>query len=344
MELEVKLIDKTYPVIIEHGLLNKIGSFIDPSKKALIITDDGVPSTYVKTLKKQIKSSETLIIPQGEQSKSLEMYQRVIDHLLHLGFSRKDYIIALGGGVVLDLCGFVASTFKRGLHLINIPTTTLAMVDSSIGGKVAINHYNIKNVIGAFYHPEAVFIDPDTLSTLPKRHYINGTIEALKTGLIGDKELYNIFFENDYKKRYDEIIYRSLLFKAKIVMKDEKEQSIRKILNFGHTFGHAYESYFAMKYYLHGEAVALGILTISQNKSYYDELKKLFKKWHIKTEINVDRDKIINFIKNDKKNDNDIVDLIIVNQIGEAEIVPTPINELYQFLESEKWVQHLVKL
>ena len=188
------------------------------------------------------------------------MYQRVIDHLLHLDFSRNDYIIALGGGVVLDLCGFVASTFKRGLHLINIPTTTLSMVDSSIGGKVAINHSKLKNVIGSFYHPDVVLIDPETLLTLPKRHFINGTIEALKTGLIGDEQLYRIFFEDDYKEKYDEIIYRSLLFKAKIVMEDEKEQSIRKILNFGHTFGHAYESYFAMKYYLHGEAVALGIL------------------------------------------------------------------------------------
>lgn len=336
MEINVVLKEKTYPVIIEHGLLNKVSSFLNTSKKALIITDDGVPSIYVKNVKKQLKKSEVLIIPHGEKSKSLEMYQRVIDHLLHLDFSRNDYIIALGGGVVLDLCGFVASTFKRGLHLINIPTTTLSMVDSSIGGKVAINHSKLKNVIGSFYHPDVVLIDPETLLTLPKRHFINGTIEALKTGLIGDEQLYRIFFEDDYKEKYDEIIYRSLLFKAKIVMEDEKEQSIRKILNFGHTFGHAYESYFAMKYYLHGEAVALGILTISKDKPYYEELRNLLKKWKLKTDVNVDQEKIINLIRNDKKTDNDHIDLIVVNKIGEAEIVSTPIKKLSKYLENNE--------
>ncbi len=334
MNIKIELNDKSYPVVIEHDLLNNISSFLDLTKKALIITDDGVPSIYIKTIKKQLKKGETLIIPHGESSKSLEMYQRIIDHLLHLDFSRKDYIIALGGGVVLDLCGFVASTFKRGLHLINIPTTTLSMVDSCVGGKVALNHYNLKNIIGSFYHPDAVLIDPNTLQTLPKRHFINGTIEALKTGMIGDKELYNLFFQDDYKEHYDEIIYRSLLFKAKIVMEDEKEQSIRKILNFGHTFGHAYESYFAMKYYLHGEAVALGILTISKDKYYYDDLKNLFKKWKLKTDINVEKEKIINFIKNDKKSDNDNIDLIVVDNIGEAKIVPTKIEDLNIYLEN----------
>lgn len=335
MELKVDLTDKSYPIIIEHKILNNVFQYIEDKKKVLIISDDGVPNVYIKKVNAQLKKSEIFIIPQGEKSKSITIYQKIIEKLIELDFSRNDYIVALGGGVVLDICGFVASTFKRGIRLINVPTTTLSMVDSSIGGKVALNFAHIKNVIGSFYHPDAVLIDPATLLTLPKRHFINGNIEALKTGLIGDKELYDMLFLDNYKEKYDEIIYRSLCFKAKIVMQDEKEQSIRKILNFGHTFGHAYESYFAMKYYLHGEAVALGMLIVSKDKPYYQDLKSLLKKWKIKTDVNVDKDKIIELIKNDKKTDNNIVDLIIVDEIGQAKIVPTSIKKLEKYLEKE---------
>ena len=158
-------------------------------------------------------------------------------------------------------------------------------------------------------------------------------IEALKTGIIGDRELYSIFFEKDYKERIDEIIYKSLKFKAKIVEADEKENRLRKILNFGHTFGHAYEAYFSMKDYLHGEAVALGMLTVSKGESYYQELKNLFKKWKIKTEINVDANKILNLIFNDKKMNKTSIDLIKVKEIGSAEIIETEIGDLKKYLE-----------
>ena len=146
---------------------------------------------------------------------------------MKLNFTKKDYIVTLGGGMVLDLGGFVAATYKRGMRWVSIPTTSLAMVDASIGGKVAINHMDIKNSVGTYYHPEVVIVDPTTLETLPKRHFINGIIEALKTGIIGDRELYSIFFEKDYKERIDEIIYKSLKFKAKIVEADEKENRLR---------------------------------------------------------------------------------------------------------------------
>ena len=273
-----------------------------------------------------------MIFPHGENNKSLKNYQLVIDKLIQGDYSRKDYIIALGGGVVTDLAGFVASTYKRGMNLINIPTTTLAMVDASVGGKVALNFDKLKNVIGSFYHPNCILIDIDTLETLPKRHYINGVIEALKTGMIGDKELYNIFFNGDYRDHIEEIIYRSLQYKIKIVEQDEKEENIRKVLNFGHTFGHAYETYFLMKNYLHGEAVALGIVTISKDKPYLEDIKKIFTKWGIKLNINVEKDKIINIIRNDKKCDDDIVDLIIVDEIGKSKIVPTKIEDLSRYL------------
>lgn len=332
MKLNVNLKDKSYEVIVERGIIKNITPYVDIEKKFLIVSDDRIPNVYINTIKKQLKKVDVVIFPHGENNKSLKNYQLVIDKLIQGDYSRKDYIIALGGGVVTDLAGFVASTYKRGMNLINIPTTTLAMVDASVGGKVALNFDKLKNVIGSFYHPNCILIDIDTLETLPKRHYINGVIEALKTGMIGDKELYNIFFNGDYRDHIEEIIYRSLQYKIKIVEQDEKEENIRKVLNFGHTFGHAYETYFLMKNYLHGEAVALGIVTISKDKPYLEDIKKIFTKWGIKLNINVEKDKIINIIRNDKKCDDDIVDVIIVDEIGKSKIVPTKIEDLSRYL------------
>lgn len=332
MKLNVNLKDKSYEVIVEKGIIKNITPYVDIEKKFLIVSDDRIPNVYINTIKKQLRKVDVFIFPHGENNKSLKNYQLVIDKLIQGDYSRKDYIIALGGGVVTDLAGFVASTYKRGMNLINIPTTTLAMVDASVGGKVALNFDKLKNVIGSFYHPNCILIDIDTLETLPKRHYINGVIEALKTGMIGDKELYNIFFNGDYRDHIEEIIYRSLQYKIKIVEQDEKEENIRKVLNFGHTFGHAYETYFLMKNYLHGEAVALGIVTISKDKPYLEDIKKIFTKWGIKLNINVEKDKIINIIRNDKKCDDDIVDLIIVDEIGKSKIVPTKIEDLSRYL------------
>lgn len=332
MKLNVNLKDKSYEVIVERGIIKNITPYVDIEKKFLIVSDDRIPNVYINTIKKQLKKVDVFIFPHGENNKSLKNYQLAIDKLIQGDYSRKDYIIALGGGVVTDLAGFVASTYKRGMNLINIPTTTLAMVDASVGGKVALNFDKLKNVIGSFYHPNCILIDIDTLETLPKRHYINGVIEALKTGMIGDKELYNIFFNGDYRDHIEEIIYRSLQYKIKIVEQDEKEENIRKVLNFGHTFGHAYETYFLMKNYLHGEAVALGIVTISKDKPYLEDIKKIFTKWGIKLNINVEKDKIINIIRNDKKCDDDIVDLIIVDEIGKSKIVPTKIEDLSRYL------------
>ena len=332
MKLNVNLKDKSYEVIVERGIIKNITPYVDIEKKFLIVSDDRIPNVYINTVKKQLKKVDVFIFPHGENNKSLDNYKLIIDRLVKEDFSRKDYMIALGGGVVSDLAGFVASTYKRGMNLINIPTTTLAMVDASVGGKVALNFDKLKNVIGSFYHPNCILIDIDTLETLPKRHYINGVIEALKTGMIGDKELYNIFFNGDYRDHIEEIIYRSLQYKIKIVEQDEKEENIRKVLNFGHTFGHAYETYFLMKNYLHGEAVALGIVTISKDKPYLEDIKKIFTKWGIKLNINVEKDKIINIIRNDKKCDDDIVDLIIVDEIGKSKIVPTKIEDLSRYL------------
>lgn len=333
MKLNVNLTDKNYDIIIEDNLLNDIKKYLDVAKRYFIITDSGVPEIYLKTLLNQLPNCDYYIIPQGEKSKNFDNYKILLGELLKKGYSRKDNVIALGGGVVGDLSGFVAATFKRGLHFINIPTTSLSMVDSSIGGKVAIDFDNIKNAVGAFYQPDIVLIDPLTLKTLPTRHIYNGLIEAIKTGLIADEKLFEIFKKDNYLENIHEIIYRSLDVKRYVVEKDEKEQNLRKILNYGHTFGHAYESYFDMEKYLHGESVALGMLVVGRKELFYNDLLKIVKGMGIDVNPKVDNEKLLSFIANDKKTSNGKVDMLLVHKIGTCEIVPTELKNLPKFLE-----------
>ena len=335
MKLTVNVKDKNYDILIEEGILNKVSSFVEQGRNVAIVTDDGVPDQYVNAVMKQFRKCYLYVFPHGEKSKNFTTYQRVLHFLLDHNISKKDYVIALGGGVVGDLTGFAAATYKRGVRFINIPTTTLSMVDSSIGGKVAVNFEKLKNHIGTYYQPEVVIIDPKTLETLPKRHINNGAIEALKTGLIGDKELFEIFKKGEYLEKIKEVIYRSLCVKASVVEQDEKENNIRKILNFGHTFGHAYESYFKMNTYLHGESIALGMLTVSRDETYFNDLLAILKKMKINLKADVEEDKIIEFIKNDKKSDGKSVDVIFVREIGKAEIVNIPIKSLRAFLRRD---------
>lgn len=332
MKVTVNLQKNKYDVIIKDNLLAEVANFVEPNKKYFIISDEGVPSSYINKVSNLLKGSEYYIVAKGEKSKSLATYHKILKYLLTGNYCKSDYIIALGGGVVGDLAGYVAATYKRGMNFINIPTTTLAMVDSSIGGKVALNLDGVKNCIGTYYHPKVVLIDPKVLETLPKRHINNGMIEALKTGLIGDVEIFNIFERNEYLKKIKEVIYRSLKVKAAIVEKDEKEKKLRKILNFGHTFGHAYESYFKMKEYLHGESVGLGLLTICKNESYLPVLKEILNRMNIKSIPSVDEDIMIAYIENDKKCDNGMVDAVFVKNIGEAQIERVSLEELRKYM------------
>lgn len=332
MKVTVNLKKTKYDVIIRDNVLNDIASFVEPNKKYFIISDDGVPFTYINKVSNLLKGSEYYIVAKGEKSKSLATYHRILKYLLTGNYGKKDYIIALGGGVVGDLAGYVAATFKRGMNFINIPTTTLAMVDSSIGGKVALNLDGVKNCIGTYYHPSVVLIDPKVLETLPKRHINNGMVEALKTGLLGDPEIFNIFENNEYIPKIKEVIYRSLKVKASIVEKDEKEKCLRKVLNLGHTFGHAYESYFKMKDYLHGESVGLGLLTICRDETYYPTLQQILSRLNIKSIPYVDEDVMIEYIENDKKCDNGLVDVVFVKKIGEAQIESLTLDELRKYM------------
>ena len=249
MELKVNLKENSYSIILGYDILKTIDNYCSLNRKVLIISDNNIPNLYSDIILDKCLEGYKFIIESGEKSKNIDNYCLINKFLLDHKFSRNDLIIAVGGGVVGDLSSFVASTYKRGIDFINVPTSSLAMIDSSVGGKTAIDFNGIKNSLGTFYQPKLVIIDFNTLKTLDKRNFNNGLVEALKVGLIKDKSIINLF--NNYESNIEEIIIKSLKAKINIVEKDEKEKKLRKILNFGHTIGHALEAYFDSNELLH---------------------------------------------------------------------------------------------
>ena len=264
----------SYNIEIERGCLSKAEQYLDLNRKVMIITDEGVPTEYAEKIAQQCRIAYIKVVPQGETSKSFQMTEEILKDMLELQFSRKDCVVAVGGGVVGDLAGFVASLYMRGVDFYNVPTTLLAQVDSSIGGKTAINLAGFKNMVGAFYQPKTVLIDLDTLESLSQRQVVNGLMEAVKVGATSDKDLFDIFENGNWKEQLDVIIEKALLVKKYVVEEDEKESHLRKILNFGHTIGHGFESAAKGKY-LHGECVALGMLYMS-DKKVQEQLLKIY--------------------------------------------------------------------
>ena len=296
-ELKVNLKDADYLIQIGAFLISqKIPALSDFSgNKVLIVSNPIVAPLYIEQLKinlsNQLKNKpthqlvateniHTFLIDDGEIHKSKESYFLILDYLIENNFKRNDFIIALGGGVIGDLTGFVAASFQRGMSLIQVPTTLLSQVDSSVGGKTAINHSQGKNLIGAFYQPKQVIIDTDTLSSLPDREYISGLGEVAKYAFLGEKKIRKLLDtkSSEILSRQSgvlsEIIYLSCQMKADIVAEDEKELGRRAILNLGHSFAHALETLTEYKHYLHGEAVSIGMvmaLALSVRKGLLDE-------------------------------------------------------------------------
>lgn len=320
MKLHMNLGKDSYDIILERGSLHRLHEHVNLHRKVMIITDDGVPTSYASVIKKQCEEAYVHVIPQGESSKCLAMFQVLCEDLLEKHFSRKDLIIALGGGVVGDLSGYVAASYMRGIDFIQVPTTTLSQIDSSIGGKVAIDLNQVKNIIGAFYQPKLVCIDPDTLSTLPHRHYINGLIEALKAGLIYDPSLFSLFEHGDVHSDIEQIIEKALQVKKAVVEKDEKELGLRKILNFGHTIGHAIESSYHLSELYHGECVAIGMLFFIKDEDVKQRVRHVYEKLGIRESVPYNPEQILSIMKNDKKANAENVDVITVSACGKAEI------------------------
>lgn len=331
MILTVDLKDRSYPIVLERGCIHQLKNYLNTARKSFVISDEGVAQKWKDELMNQLEDAVLFVVPQGEGSKSFVWYEACLKEMLKQGFHRKDQVIALGGGVVGDLAGFVAATYMRGIDLIQIPTTTLSQIDSSIGGKVAINAEGIKNCIGAFWQPKLVLIDPQTLSTLPKRHVVNGLIEALKAGCIQDAELFRIFEEENVEDHLEEIILRSLKMKKRIVEEDETEQGIRKILNFGHTIGHAIESSQMGKLY-HGEAVGLGMLMITEDDEIRSRIKACLLKLNAPSEFKVNADQLFSLLLMDKKAQKQSVDVVAVHKIGNASIETRSFQEMKELL------------
>lgn len=331
MEFAVNLTEQNSRIIIERNARLHLADYIDVNCKVMIITDDGVPEQYQKQVLAQCPKGYLHVCRHGEGAKSFPVYQQICEKLLQLNFSRKDRILALGGGVIGDLGGFVAATFKRGMKFASIPTTTLSQIDSSIGGKVAVNLGEVKNVVGTFYHPEVVLIDLNTLQTLPKRHYYNGLVEAVKAGMIADPEIFRLFEEEDIDQSLEEIITRSLLVKKHVVEQDEKEQNLRKILNFGHTIGHAIESIYHLHDYYHGECVAMGMMKILEDEQLKERLSRILKKMEIPTDVPYEIEEVIDFIRKDKKASGDRITIVQVREIGKAELIDRKIEDMRTF-------------
>ncbi len=338
--LTVKLKDRSYPIIIENNCLEKTGKIINSvpnlPKKGIIISNKKVFSLYGKIesiLKKNGYELHHFLVPEGEKAKSLLWAEKIYKFLINHKMDRNTFLIALGGGVVGDLTGFAAATFMRGIPFIQIPTSLLAQVDSSVGGKVAVNLKEGKNLIGCFYQPKLVIIDPTCLNTLPKREFTNGMSEVIKYSLIRDKNFFSFLFDNQSKiKSLDfnvigEMIYNSVKNKAEIVSRDETEKSIRAILNFGHTFGHSIEKTWNYKTYSHGEAVAIGMSLACEYSNRIGilkqtdliRIKELFKIFNLKTQIKTKKFTFIfkNLFFDKKVTDKKLV-FILIEGIGKA--------------------------
>ena len=336
MKLHVNLDKHGYDIVLERGILARAGAHCDLNRKVLIVTDAGVPKAYAQTILQQCKQGYIYRVVQGEGAKSFGVLETVLKQLLENGFSRKDCVVALGGGVVGDLAGFAAASYMRGIDFINIPTTTLAQIDSSIGGKVAVNLEQVKNVVGAFYQPRAVLIDPDTLDTLPPRHFYNGLVEALKAGLIGDARLFALFEEKEIAGNLIEIIHRANLVKKDVVEQDETEQGLRKILNFGHTIGHGIESVYGLGGLLHGECVGLGMLPMIEDDILRSRTADILSCMGIPTHVDYDPQKVYEVMTRDKKAAGDKITVVTVKTLGKATLSEVPMESMLAKLKEHE--------
>ena len=342
VKLQVKTNSKNYPIIIGKNIIGKLPKFLSENNlnffKCLIIVDSNIPKKLVKNLSSSLLNKRITIhyFKANEKNKSQKSVDKILSILLKKNFNRNDCLISIGGGITGDVSGFAASIFKRGLTFVNVPTTLLSQVDSSIGGKTGVNTSYGKNLIGSFYQPDLVISDINFLKSLPRREIICGYGEILKHSLIADKKFFSFLDKNRSKilnlenTHIIKAIYKSCLIKKKIVESDEKESSLRKILNFGHTFAHAYEATLNYSKKLnHGEAVILGI-RIASKFSLSNKLLSINEFKLIETHINnlnFNKEKlfskkntntILSFMTKDKKNISKKINLILLKKIGSA--------------------------
>jgi 3-dehydroquinate synthase len=337
--LNVELGDRSYPIYIGSGLLEdpKIITSHVKTKTICIVSNTTVSNLYLENIKNLLDDYQVVeaIIEDGEEFKNYDSLNHIYTKLLENQCNRDTTILALGGGVVGDIAGYAAASFLRGIPFIQIPTTLLAQVDSSVGGKTGINHVLGKNMIGAFYQPQAVVIDLNVLKTLDNRQISAGLAEVIKYGLIWDEDFFKYLEQNiDNLKQLDfehleHVIYRSCEIKAKVVSEDEKESGIRAILNLGHTFGHAIENCLGYGEWLHGEAVGCGMVLAAKmslaqgwlSESEFDRVTALISQANLPIEKpNIDYENFIGAMKLDKKNKDKEIYLVLQQGIGKATV------------------------
>ena len=318
MIIPLQLENESYDIVLERGALKQAGVLLNLDRNVLVVTDDGVPASYAETVAAQCRSAKIVTIPQGEASKNFTEFQHLLSEMLQASFTRSDCVAAVGGGVVGDLSGFAAACYMRGIDFYNIPTTLLSEVDSSIGGKTAIDLDGVKNIVGAFYQPKKVLIDPDTLKTLDPRQFAAGMAEAVKMAFTCDKALFEtIRNSNDLTEDLEAIIAGALQIKKEVVEKDPKEAGLRKVLNFGHTIGHGIESFYEGKL-LHGECVALGMLPMCSEEAR-KELIPVLEKLQLPIRMEASAEELIPFVLHDKKRSAEGISTVYVEKPGSFE-------------------------
>lgn len=358
LTLMVETKPKSYPIFVGHHTQLELAPYIH-GKQVLIVSNETVAPLYLQKIQSYLTDFEvqTCILPDGEQYKNQDSINAIYDVLMTHHFGRDCTLIALGGGVVGDMTGFAAASFMRGVNFIQIPTTLLSQVDSSVGGKTGINHPLGKNMIGAFWQPLAVFLDMSVLATLPKREFSAGMAEVIKYACIMDGAFLDWLLDNktaimaQNPEILAQMVYRSCAYKAKIVAMDEKEQGVRAYLNFGHTFGHAIETYMGYGNWLHGEAVAVGMVQAAAlsclegrlDKASYFKLIQSLEAFDLPVQVpNIPMDKMLELMGHDKKVKSGKLRLVLLNQLGEAlvtddfevqslhRVLSTPYNELIE--------------
>ena len=334
-----------YEVIIERGGLKKSGEYIanvTASRKAAIITDDIVEKLHLQTVIDSMKAAgfecSVYSFPNGEQSKCLSNLGKIYDFLCDSNITRSDIVVALGGGVVGDITGFAAASYLRGVEFIQIPTTLLSQVDSSVGGKTAIDIPGGKNLVGAFKQPALVICDSDALKTLPKEIISEGMGECIKYGMIRDEKLFELMESHDLDtldEIMDEMVYTCVDIKRQVVENDEFDRGERMILNFGHTLGHALEGWHNYTNYAHGAGVAAGMCMITDRLApqLSERLKKCVEAYELPIGSDIPMSELLPFCVKDKKNEAKNINYIICNEIGKAEIVKVPFSEFCRLME-----------
>ena len=336
-----------YRILIAPGLMDSAGGYVrevTKASKAVIVSDDNVYPLYGAKLTKSLGeagfSVSAFVFEHGESSKSLITYERALRFLSRAGAGRSDAVIALGGGVAGDLAGFAAATYMRGIDLVQIPTSLLAAVDSSVGGKTAVNLGGLKNQIGAFYRPKLVICDTDTLNTLPEAEYINGCAEVIKHAVIGSEKMFDELSRLPVHKQYEHVITRCVRMKAEFVEADEHDTGARMALNFGHTAGHAIEA--ASKYSIrHGEAVAIGMAIVARAASAFgycpaelpDKLDALLKLYSLPVQTDYDARTLARTALSDKKRRGSRLTLVLPRSLGEYSL------ESIEARDFEKWLR-----